>query len=116
MDSEVIEVEGVRGENKSVAFACRDGVWGNKTEFLVGDFKAGERTGNGTAKSRMARLVGDFVEDLEGEDGGPGKERECNAPLGEAEARVRVRAEILDGMASSGRPARGTFGTGNTSG
>lgn len=73
--------------------------------------------GNGAANSRRAtvRFVGDFVGDLVGEDGGPGNFKEEMEPLGDADARVRVRAEIFGVMGRSGKSAAGTCGIGDTS-
>lgn len=56
--------------------------------------------GKGTANSRSARLAGDLEGDLLGDEGGPGSEREESTAFGDAEARVRVKEEIFDGMAS----------------
>lgn len=103
VESEVIDVVGVRGVRRFLELSSlsrREGVWGNKTELLVGDFDVEAMTGNGTANSRRTRFAGDLEGDLLGDGGGPGSERDEKAPLGDAEAKVRVRAESFDGMAS----------------
>lgn len=61
--------------------------------------------GNGIAKSRAGRFTGE----RDGEDSGPGSLME-ERDEGDAEARVRVRVDIL-GTQSSGMSARGTCGT-----
>ena len=72
--------------------------------FLIGD-TGREMAGNGIAKSRAGRFTGE----RDGEDGGPGSLME-EVDEGDAEARVRVNADIL-GTESSGISARGICGT-----
>ena len=109
--------EGVLGKSSELDFVgdCNGAGTGNSTEFFfVGECKA-DVIGKGTAKSRKARLVGDLVGDLDGEPGAMGKDNDEIALLGEAEARVRVKADILAGIASSGRSAKGIEGRGDAS-
>ena len=69
--------------------------------------------GSGTVRSRSTFLVGDLDGNLLGEDGGPGNESNDRDALGEAEAKVLVRDEILVGMMRRGRSASGIWGTGD---
>jgi len=59
-------------------------------------------------------LVGDLEGNLLGE-GGRSNERDDRDALGEAEAKVLVRDEILVGVTSRGRAASGIFGMGDPS-
>lgn len=78
------------------------------------DFE-GLNAGKGTANSCEAieRFTGDFTGEV-GLDGTIFLRIE--APLGEAEASIRVSEDALIVVTSSGRAAKGTFGTSGTSG
>jgi hypothetical protein len=101
---------GVWGDKRnpsSVPESRFEGVCGNRSRpSFVGDCARG-RTGNGKANSFCGFLVGD----LDGDDGAMGNFCEAAPLLGDAEARVRVKAEGLVAAGSGGRSVKGMGGT-----
>ena len=115
-------MEGVCGVRRPINESpreCREGVFGNGTEFLESEVNLGAASmGKGvTDPSNPLRgfLTGDFASFFDGDVGDEGVaniELE-EVALGEDEARSRVKVDGFGGMFSCGRSAMCRFGIGS---
>ena len=115
-------MEGVCGVRRPINESpreCREGVFGNGTEFLESELNLGAGSmGKGIAgPSKLLRgfLTGDFAGFFDGDVGDEGVASTAieDVALGEDEARSRVKVDGFGGMFNCGRSAICIFGIGS---